>query len=166
MDMQQFRRWVARLLDVLPWRSARRSPKTQTRARMTSPSQANRFPFSEDHAVRRQKVETNPLCSTLHADMPREDVPAPHEPPTLPQPRLLPAPEAASAPMLALPSPPAAGASDAASAAAPAGAAQPPCVDPERRLAFARYLFRRGVFNEGFTSDSLPAQYRDQTPEA
>ncbi len=164
MNMQQFRRWVARLLDALPWRRAHRPPKTQMHARMTSPAKANRFTFPDDSAMRRQKAETNPRCSTLH-----EDAPAAPEPPAPPQPLLLPPPPApdspASASLLALPAPPSAGASDSSQFPEPAGEPQPLRADPERRLAFARYLFKRGVFNEGFTPDALPAQYRDRAPE-
>lgn len=128
------------------------------RARMTSPAQADRFAFPDDSAVKRQKVETNPLCSTLHEDLPATPEPLP---PPLPMPPAA-APEAASVPLLALPTPPAAGAAD---AAEPPGEPLPFQADPERRLAFVRYLFRRGVFNEGFSRESLPAQYRERTPQ-
>ena len=160
MNRQQFTGWVARLLDALPWRRARRPSKTRMQARMTSPSKADRFAFPDDSALKRQKIETNPLCSTLH-----EDLPAPPEPPPPPQPLLLPPaalPEAASAPLLALPTPPAASAAD---TAEPSGEPRPFQADPERRLGFARYLYRRGVFNEGFTREALPAQYRDRLPQ-
>ncbi len=163
MNMQQFTGWVTRLLDALPWRRAHRSPKPQVRARVTSPSQANRFAFPDDQAIRRQKAETNPLCSTLP-----EEAPAPHEPPTAPQPLLLPAtitPEILPAPLLALPPPPSTEASDVLASSEPSGGATPMYVDPERRLAFARYLFRRGVFNEGFTHGSVPAQYHDRAAQ-
>lgn len=154
MNMQQFTGWVTRLLNALPWRRAQRAPKPQVRARVTSPSPTNRFMFSDD-AVRRQKAETNPLCSTLP-----EELAATHEPPTAAAPPLLPAPVTPE-PTLALP-PPAQGAAEAvASAAAPADGSMQ--ADAESRLAFARFLFRRGVFNEGFTSESLPAQYQDRS---
>ncbi|HEY7355200.1 MAG TPA: hypothetical protein VH590_02005 [Ktedonobacterales bacterium] len=161
MNMQQFKGWIARLLNALPWRRAPRASKSQTSARVTSPAQANHVTLPENRAARRQKAETNPLCSTLS-----QDEPAAHEPPP---PLLLPAPrppEASSFPLMALP-PPAMGAADAApSAEVAAESPQPPRVDPERRLAFARYLFKRGVFNEGFTRETLPAQYWEQTPDA
>jgi len=38
-------------------------------------------------------------------------------------------------------------------------------VDPARRLAFARYLVRRGVLNEGFASEKLPSQYQQKQPD-
>jgi hypothetical protein len=38
-------------------------------------------------------------------------------------------------------------------------------VDPERRLAFGRFLVRRGVFNEGFSDNAVPAQYQSRAPE-
>ncbi len=156
MNMQQFTGWVTRLLNALPWRRAHRAPKPQARARVTSPSQTNRFMFSDD-VVRRQKAETNPLCSTL----PEEPSASP-APPTAAPPPLLPAPATLETP-LALP-PPAKGAAEAGAPAAEAsdGSVQ---ADSESRLAFARYLYRRGVFNEGFTRDSLPAQYRDGSPQ-
>jgi len=160
MNRQQFTGWVARLLDALPWRKARRPSRTRMQARVTSPSKADRFAFPDDSALKRQKIETNPLCSTLH-----EDVPATQAPPPPPQPLLMPpasASEAASAPLLALPPPPAASAAE---AAEPSDEPPPFQADPERRLGFARYLYRRGVFNEGFTRDSLPAQYRDRTSQ-
>jgi hypothetical protein len=163
MNMQQFKGWVARLLNALPWRKAPRASKTQARARITSPAQANHFTLPDDQTTRRQKAEANPLCSTLS-----QEEPAAREPP--PQPLLLPAPlppETSAFPLMALPPPPAMGTADDSPAAAPADEhPQPPHVDPERRLAFARYLFKRGVFNEGFTRETLPAQYWDQTPEA
>ena len=159
MNMQQFTGWVTRLLNALPWRRAQRPPKPQMRARVTSPSTANRFMFPDEEVVRRQKAETNPRCSTLP-----EDAPTTLEPPTTSQPLLLPAPsapEASTAPMLALPAPPAPGAID----AAPETSGETIQADPASRLAFARYLFRRGVFNEGFTGESVPAQYRDQASQ-
>ena len=163
MNMQQFKGWVRRLLDALPWRRAPRASKTQAPARDTSPAKANHFTLPDDHTTRRQKVETNPICSTLS-----QDEPAVHEPP--PAQPLLPAPtppETSAFPLMALPTPPATGMADASPSAAPVDEhPQPPHVDPERRLAFARYLFKRGVFNEGFSRESLPAQYWDQTPEA
>jgi hypothetical protein len=132
-------------------------------ARMTMPPRTDRFVFPDENAVRRKKVETNPLCSTLH-----EAPPATHEPSAPPQPLLLPpppAPEAPAAPLLALPAPPSAGAADVSLPAEVSGEPQPSQADPARRLDFARYLYRRGVFNEGFTSEALPAQYRDRTPQ-
>ena len=162
MNMQQFKEWVTRLLDALPWRRAPRASKPQARARATSPVKADHFTLSDDQATRRQKAETNPICSTLP-----QDEPAAHEPP--PQPLLLPAPlpsEKTLFPLMALP-PSAPGAADAAPSSGLADEDIPPLrADPERRLAFARYLFKRGVFNEGFSRESLPAQYWDQTPEA
>ncbi len=161
MNMQQFMGWVTRLLDALPWRRAQRPPKPLTQARVTSPPQANRFMVSDEHDLRRQKAETNPLCSTLH-----EDAPADQEPSTPAQPLLLPAPpETPSAPLLALPSPPALEASDTFPPTEPTGESQPFQADPERRLAFARYLFRRGTFNEGFANEAMPAQYREQAAQ-
>ncbi len=156
MNMQQFTGWVTRLLNALPWRRAQRAPKPQARTRVTSPSPTNRFMFSDD-AVRRQKAETNPLCSTLP-----EESSVPHEPSPAAPPPLLPAP-ATPEPTLALP-PPARGAAEAvATAAEPAdGSIQ---ADAEIRLVFARFLYRRGVFNEGFTSESLPAQYQDRSAQ-
>lgn len=163
MNMQQFTGWVTRLLDALPWRRAQRSAKPQMRARVTSPTQANRLMFPDEHTVKRQKAETTPLCSTLP-----EDPPAMREPPTTEKPLLLPAPpapEASSAPLMVLP-PSANGAADAAPPAEPPGdSPQPVQADPESHLAFARYLFRRGIFNEGFTRESLPAQYQRQAPQ-
>jgi hypothetical protein len=163
MNMQQFTGWVARLLDALPWRRAQRAPRAQMQAHMASPSKVDRFALPDTDAVRRQKVETNPPCSTLH-----EDPPAPPELTAPPEPLLLsppPPPEASRAPLMALPTPPAAGAADASASVEPSAQPQPLQADPERRLAFARYLFRRGVFNEGFTGESLPAQYRDRRPQ-
>jgi hypothetical protein len=160
MNMQQFTGWVTRLLNALPWRRAQRPPKLQMRARVTSSSTANRFMFPDEEAVRRQKAETNPRCSTLP-----EDAPATLEPPTTSQPLLLPAPsapEASTAPLLALPAPSTPGAADASPPEVSGGIIQ---ADPESRLAFARYLFRRGVFNEGFTGESVPAQYRDRASQ-
>jgi hypothetical protein len=159
MNMQQFTGWVARLLNALPWRRAQRPPKPLIRERVTSPPKANRFTVSDDQNIRRQKAETNPLCSTLH-----EDLPADQEPPTPPQPLLLPAPptpESASAPLMTVPALPTIGASD---AALPEPGDEPQLfqADPERRLAFTRYLFRRGIFNEGFSGETVPAQYRDR----
>lgn len=154
---------MTRLLNALPWRRAQRPPKPLMRERVTSPPKANRFAVSDDHHIRPQKAETNAPCSTLH-----EDLPADHEPPTPPQPLLLPAPpasEPASAPLMALPALPAMGASDASSPSESSGEPQLFQADPERRLAFARYLFRRGVFNEGFASGIVPAQYRGQAPQ-
>ena len=163
MNMQQFKGWVRRLLNALPWRRAPRASKSLAPARVTSPTQADHVTLPENRAARRQKVDTNPICSTLP-----QDEAAAHEPP--PQPLLLPAPrppEASAFPLMALPPPPAPGAADAApSAEMAAESPQPPRVDPERRLVFARYLFKRGVFNEGFTRETLPAQYWDQTPDA
>jgi hypothetical protein len=160
MNMQQLTGWIKRLLDALPWRRARRPARPQMRARVTSPAQAERFALSDDSAVQRQKAETNPLCSTLS-----KDAPATPEPPPPPQPLLLPpppAPEVSSAPLLALPPPPSVGPADASPPSERSGGSpQPVQVDPQRRLAFARYLFRQGVLNEGFTRDGLPAQYRD-----
>src|SRR5579859_7032528 len=83
MNMQPFTGWFTHLLDVLPWRRARRPAKEQARERMTSPSQADRFAFPDENGVKRQKAETNPLCSTLH-----ENSPAEHEPVAPPSPRL------------------------------------------------------------------------------
>jgi hypothetical protein len=163
MNMQQFTGWVTRLLDALPWRRAQRAPSPLMRERVTLPPKANRFGVPDDHDIKRQKAETNPLCSTLH-----EDLPADHEPLTPQQPLLLPAPlapDSASAPLMALPALPATGAGDAASPSEPTDEPQLFQADPERRLAFARYLFRRGVFNEGFSSRAVPAQYRDQVPQ-
>jgi hypothetical protein len=123
---------------------------------VTAPPRASHFTVSDDQNIRRQKAETNPLCSTLH-----DDVPADHAPPTPP---LLPAtdpPESSSAPLMAVPALPTMGTSDAAQPE-PGDEARLFQADPERRLAFARFLFRRGVFNEGFPGETVPAQYRDQ----
>ena len=164
MNMQQFTGWVTRLLNTLPWRRrAQRPPRPLMAARVTSPPKANRFMVPDDHDLRRQQNEANPLCSTLH-----EDLPADHAPPTTPQPLLLPAPpapETSSAPLLALPASPSMGPSEATATSEQAGEPQPFYADPERRLAFVRYLFRKGVFNEGFTDRGLPAQYRDQASQ-
>ena len=163
MNMQQFTGWVTRLLDALPWRRAQRPPKPLVHQRVTAPPRPNRFALPEDHDIRRQKAETNSLCSTLH-----EDVPADREPPMPPQPLLLPAPptpEPASAPLMALPTLPAIRATDASPPPEPTSEPPPFQADPERRLAFARYLFRRGVFNEGFSSQIVPAQYRNRAPQ-
>jgi hypothetical protein len=133
------------------------------RAHMPSPSKANRLIFPDTDALERQKAESNPLCSTLH-----EEMPPTYEPPTPPQPHLMPpppAPETASAALLALPTPPTREASDASPLAEPSDEPQLVQVDPQRRLEFARYLYRSGVFNEGFPSNALPAQYRHHTTQ-
>jgi hypothetical protein len=53
------------------------------------------------------------------------------------------------------------------SADAPAqeSAGPTPAVDPERLLAFGRFLVRRGVFNEGFPDNAVPRQYQNRAPE-
>ncbi len=158
MNMQRFTRWLTRLLNALPWRRARRPTRERQPARMTAPRSARRFAVSDPDQIRRQQAETNPLCSTLHEDMP----PATREPTTTGEPLLLPTPiepeRTSSLPAL----PPASLSSAPASANASREAAETPVVqvDPARRLAFARYLVKRGVFNEGFASEKLPAQYR------
>jgi hypothetical protein len=155
MNMQQITGWFTRLLNALPWRQARRPAKSPTQARMTSPRGVDQFAVSDPNRTRRQKAETTPLCSTLNEEAPpRHDAVPPAQPPPLPA-DIEPPP----APLLALPAP-------AASAQNPVPAAeetdQPAAiqVDPERRLAFARYLVKRGIFNEGFSRERLPAQYR------
>ncbi len=153
MNMQQFTGWLTRLLHALPWRRARRPAKQPIQARMPSPRSADRFAVSDPQWTRRQKADTNPLCSTLN-----EDAPPRHDalPPAPPPPSPAADPEPPSAPAGALPAP--ASSTQASSGeAAQAAAIQ---VDPERRLAFARYLVRRGIFNEGFSREKLPAQYR------
>ncbi len=159
MNMRQFTGWFTGLLDALPWRRARRPASQQTRARLTTPSPADRFAFPDAPGVKRQKAETNPLCSTLHEDSPADDEPAPPSQPRLKS--IPPAPEAPSTALVALPTPPAMDASDA-KLPKQTSEAKPCHADPERRLAFARFLVRRGVFNEGFARESLPAQYQDR----
>lgn len=154
MNMQQFTGWLTRLLHALPWRQARRPAKQPVQARATFPRSADRFAVSDPNRTRRQKADTNPLCSTLNEDAPpRHDAlppaqspPPPAESAPPPAPLLLPAP--AGSTQASVPAP---------EETDQAGAIQ---VDPERRLAFARYLVRRGVFNEGFSHERLPAQYR------
>ena len=155
MNMQQFTGWLTRLLHALPWRRARRPAKQPIQARVTFPRSADRFAVSDPNRTRRQKADTNPLCSTLNEDAPpRHDALPPAQSPPLPAAESVPP----AAPLL-LPAP--AGSAQA-SAPAPEEAEQVVAiqVDPERRLAFARYLVRRGVFNEGFSRERLPAQYR------
>jgi hypothetical protein len=153
MNMQQFTGWLTRLLHALPWRHARRPAKQPIQARVTSTRGADRFAVSDPKWTRRPKADTNPLCSTLNEDAPpRRDTLPPTQPPPLPAADS----EPPSAPLLALPAP-ASSPQDSPGEAAQAVAIQ---VDPERRLAFARYLVRRGTFNEGFSREKLPAQYR------
>jgi hypothetical protein len=154
MNMQRFLGWFTRLLNALPWRRARRPARERQRARVTSPRSTRRFAVPDSNQIRRQQADTNPLCSTLHEDMP----PATPESATKP---LLPAPLPPEW-TPAFPALPPALSSVPASASASHEAAEAPVVqvDPERRLAFARYLVKRGVFNEGFASERLPAQYR------
>ena len=152
MNMQQFTGWLTRLLHALPWRHARRPAKQPIAARMTSPRSADRFAVSDPQWTRRQKADTNPLCSTLNEDAPsRHDALSPAQPPPVPAADS----EPPSAPLL-LPAP------ASSTQASPEEATQASAiqVDPERRLAFARYLVRRGTFNEGFSRERLPAQYR------
>jgi hypothetical protein len=146
MNMQQFTGWFTRLLHALPWRHKRRPAKQPIQARMTSTRSADRFAVSDPKWTRRQKVDTNPLCSTLN-----EDAPPRHD--ALPPAQLPPSPAADPE----TPPAPASSTQDSSGEAAQASAIQ---VDPERRLAFARYLVRRGTFNEGFSREKLPAQYR------
>jgi len=155
MNMQQITGWLTRLLNALPWRRARRPARQPMQARLTSPRSADRFAVSDPNRTRRQKADTTPLCSTLN-----EDAPPRHNdlPPAQPQP--FPAEsELPPAPLLALPAP--SGGAEALPAFSEE-ADQPAAiqVDPERRLAFARYLVGRGIFNEGFSQEKLPAQYR------
>jgi hypothetical protein len=128
------------------------------RARVISPSPAQRSTPPDDHALQPQKTETKPLCSTLP-----EDAPTTLEATTPAQPLLLPAPAAPEAPSTALL---ALEAADTPPSDRSDANPQPTQVDPQRRLAFARYLFRRGIFNEGFPREALPAQYRQRAPEA
>ena len=155
MNMQQFTGWLTRLLHALPWRRARRPANLPAPARVTSPRSADRFAASDPNRTRRQKVDTNPVCSTLNEDAPtRRDALPPAQPPPSPAESALP-----PVPLLELPAP---SGSAQATAPAPEENAQAAAiqVDPERRLAFARYLVRRGIFNEGFSREKLPAQYR------
>lgn len=155
MNMQQFTGWLTRLLNALPWRQARRPAKQPMQARMTSPRSADRFAVSDPNRTRRQKADTNPLCSTLNEDAPaRHDVLPPAQSPPLPA-----EPDLPPSPLLALPAP--AGSTQASgSVSEEVDQVADIQVDPERRLAFARYLVRRGIFNEGFSREKLPAQYR------
>lgn len=160
--MQHLTRWLTRLLDMLPWRHARHSARQQMRARMTFPRGVDRFAVPEVDRTRRQKADTSPLCSTLHEDA------LPPEPPLLTDPPLSPAaPVPDPAPALSPAFPPASVPKGSAAASAAEGVNEPSTVevDPARRLSFVRYLVRRGVFNEGFASDSLPAQYRHTQQE-
>lgn len=154
MKMQQFTGWLTRLLHALPWRQARRPAKQSMQARMTSPRSADRFAVSDPNRTRRQKADTSPPCSTLNEDAPaRHDALPPAQPPSPVE------SESPPAPLLALPAP--AGSTQAsAPVAEEADQVSAIQVDPERRLAFARYLVKRGTFNEGFAREKLPAQYR------
>ncbi len=147
MNRQQFTGWLTRLLNVLPWRRARRPARSQVQARIMSRPNADRFASPDPHATLRQKAESSPSCSTLHED----PIPPPYE----------------TEFPLSRPAPPMPTASLTSSADAPAqeSAGPTPAVDPERRLAFGRFLVRRGVFNEGFPDNAVPRQYQNRAPE-
>ena len=158
MNMQQFTKWLTRLLDMLPWRQARRAAKRPPQAQFIAPRNVDRFAMPDLDRTRRQPIETNPLCSTLPEDAPTTQKPSlSAEPPS-------PGPSVSEFPAAALPVLPSAPTPTSASGAAPPSGTEENAaalqVDPERRLAFARFLVRRGVFNEGFARESLPAQYR------
>jgi len=156
MNMQQFTGWLMRLLDVLPWRRAKRSAWSQMQVRMTQPSQAGRFAFPDSKTIRRRKAKNTAPCPTLS-----EGPPAAHDPPAPSLPRAIPLflPSGTPAgPLLALP----ASSADATPVSEQGDEPRPFQADPARRLAFARFLVQRGTLNEGFPRDALPAYYRDR----
>jgi hypothetical protein len=149
MKMPRISGWLASVLDALPWRRSRRQSRQKMRARAFSSRQAI---FSDPNATRWQNSQTAPRYPT-RPEAPassrlKAPTPAPEPPPA--HTALVPvAPTSAASPP-----PPRSEADD---------QAQQTQRETERRLIFARYLVRRGTFNEGFAPESLPAQY--QPPE-
>lgn len=140
-----------RVLDGLPWRHKRRYSARQLRAKTFASRNVDQTLFPNHNATRRKKSETTPLCSTVSDDLPPSRLASPPQPAAPPTPPLPLVPGAAPAQAVP-PAPPA-------DADATEQVVQ---ADAQRRLVFARYLVRRGTFNEGFSSDALPAQYRDR----
>lgn len=144
MEMRRITERLSKLLDALPWRRSRRPSRQKMGARAFSPRQTV---FSDPHATRWQNTETTrryPTWPEAPAS-PRLKTPTPTPEPPPAQTAIVPAapPPAASPP-------------------SPLAAAEPEKTpqEAERRLTFARYLVRRGTFNEGFAPESLPAQYQ------
>ncbi len=145
MEMRRITEWLSRMLDALPWRRARRPARQKMGARAFSPRQAA---FSDPNVTRWQNTETArryPTWPEAPAS-PRLKTPTPTPEPPPAQTAIVPA----APPPAASPPPPLAGAAE------PEKTPQ----ETERRLTFARYLVRRGTFNEGFAPDALPAQYQ------
>ncbi|HEY7122702.1 MAG TPA: hypothetical protein VH540_02005 [Ktedonobacterales bacterium] len=148
MKMQRFTGWLAQVLDALPWRRSRRPSRRRTRARAFAPRQAV---FSDPNATRWQKPDATPRYSAWpeEAKSSRFKTPQPtSEPPPAPK-AIVPVAQ----PPETSPPPSPADIEDQAHKAQ---------LEAERRLTFARYLVRRGTFNEGFAPETLPAQYQSQ----